>query len=91
MSKKIRIVLFTHPTCVGCGESIRRMQKFEKENDDIEFEIMSLAGRPGRELGEKWNIHSVPTIIFNNDPENRIMGIPKVETINSIIENLKNI
>jgi glutaredoxin len=89
MSAKIHIVLFTHPTCVGCGESIRRMQRLEEEENDIDFEIMSLAGKTGQELGTKWHIHSVPTIVFNDDPENRIMGIPKPETINTILNKLR--
>jgi predicted DsbA family dithiol-disulfide isomerase len=89
MSHKIHIVLFTHPTCVGCGESIRRMQRLEKEENDIDFEIMSLAGETGKKLGEKWHIHSVPTIVFDDDPENRIMGIPKPETIQSILSKLR--
>ncbi len=89
MKEKIRAVLFTHPTCVGCGETIRRMQEWEKERDDLKFEIMSLAGKSGHELARQWHIHSVPTLVFNNNPELHILGIPSRATFETMMERVK--
>jgi len=89
--KKITAILFTHPTCIGCGESIRRMQKLEAERDDLDFRIISLAGATGQELARKWHIRSVPTIIFNDNPELRIVGIPKAETLDNMLARLCDI
>lgn len=89
MSTKIRAVLFTHPTCVGCGESIRRMQQWERERDDLQFEIMSLAGKSGHELARKWHIHSVPTIVFDDNPAFSILGIPSPATFEAMMARVK--
>lgn len=80
---RLPVVLFTHPTCVGCTEAIRRMQTFSDEHEDVNFRITSLAGREGQELAEKWGVKSVPTIIFNNDPQISIVGVPKIETLDA--------
>ena len=86
--KKIKAILFTHPTCVGCGESIRRMQKLEAERDDLDFEIISLVGATGQRLAREWHIQSVPTIIFNDNPDLRIVGIPKPETLQEMLKKI---
>ncbi len=89
MSEKIKAILFTHPTCVGCGESIRRMQQWAGERDDLDFEVMSLAGASGHAQAAKWHIHSVPTIIFDNNPHYHIMGIPSRETFERMMATVR--
>ncbi len=89
MSRKIKAILFTHPTCVGCGESIRRMQQWAEERNDLDFEVMSLAGASGHAQAARWHIHSVPTIIFDNNPEYHIMGIPSRETFETMMKRVR--
>lgn len=87
---KIKAVLFTHPTCTGCRETYRRFKEWQKQRDDLLFEVQSLAGASGHALAEKWQIHSVPTVIFNDDPAVRITGIPRLKTVEEILKKIKN-
>lgn len=88
MKSKIKVVLFTHPTCTGCRETYRRFEQWEKERDDLSFKVQSLAGPRGHALAEKWHIRSVPTVIFNDDPELRITGIPRRQTMEEMLRKI---
>ncbi len=85
MSGKIHAVLFTHPTCVGCGEAYRRLESYSKEHETVEVEVQSLAGEEGKLLAKKWRVNTVPTIIVDDDPDFRIMGVPKPDTLHNLI------
>ncbi len=87
---KIPVVLFTHPTCVGCSEAIRRMTAFAGDHQELQFRITSLAGTEGQALADRWNVKSVPTIIFNDDPQMRIVGVPKAETLDALYQAIKH-
>jgi len=91
MTDRISAVLFTHPTCIGCGEAIRQMKAFADQHDVLDFEVQSLAGKSGMILAKKWNVQSVPTIVFNNDPIVRIVGIPSMELIESKVQELSDV
>lgn len=79
----IPVVLFTHPTCVGCTEAIRRMQAFSDDHADVDFRITSLAGQEGKTLAEQWGVKSVPTVVFNDNPQLMIVGVPKKSTLDT--------
>ncbi len=87
---KIPVVLFTHPTCVGCSEAIRRLTAFAGDHEDLDFRVSSLAGNEGKTLAGQWNIKSVPTIVFNNDPQMMIVGVPKAETLDALYQVIKH-
>lgn len=87
--RKIPVVLFTHPTCMGCSDAIRRMTAFAADHQELQFRITSLAGEEGQALADRWKVKSVPTIIFNDDPQMRIVGVPKAQTLDAMYQAIK--
>ncbi|MCP4204053.1 MAG: hypothetical protein GY769_19220 [bacterium] len=85
MKGKVTLALFTHPVCSGCSEAYNRVQAFARDREDVEVEFYSLAGSSGRELARRWKVDSVPTVIVGGDPDHRIEGVPKRETLTAAV------
>lgn len=62
--KKIRVVLFTHPDCPPC-----HILKLFLEEKGVAFEERDIAADPAavRELTEKYNSHSTPTLVIGEE------------------------
>jgi hypothetical protein len=82
---QVTFALFTHPLCSGCSEACDRVQAFARGREDVEVELYSLAGRSGKELARRWKVDSVPTVIVGGDPDHRIEGVPKHETLTAAL------
>ncbi len=88
MRGKVTLALFTHPVCSGCSEAYDRVQAFARDREDVAVELYSLAGRSGRELARRWKVDLVPTVIVGGDPDHRIEGVPKRETLTAAVASL---
>ncbi len=62
------------------------MTAFAEDHQELQFRITSLASEQGQALAGRWNIKSVPTIVFNDDPELRIVGVPKAATLDAMFK-----
>lgn len=75
--KKYKI--FTTPTCPNCP-SVKSFLK----STNVEGEFIDASSKEGFELAKKFNVNSVPTVIFFNDDVEIIRTHSLEETQNEI-------
>lgn len=63
-NNKIKISVFTSPTCPHCHPTVEFMKNYAKENKGIIVEELSMATPNGRKQAIKYQIMSVPTIFI---------------------------
>jgi glutaredoxin len=83
---RLTALLFTHPTCVGCGEALRRLEAFTGDHPDVEMQIVSLAAQSGQTLARVYRVRTVPTILFRGNPGQRVIGVPKIGELESLYQ-----
>lgn len=88
MVAKLSLIVFTSSSCEPCKRYKPLIEKLEKEEflDIHTFDI-----NEEQELGESYNVKSVPTtFIFRNDKLiERFSGVP--ENYESLVEGLKHV
>ena len=60
------------------------MGRSTDDHGSLDFRVMSLAGGSGMKLAKKLNVNSVPTIIFDNSSQMRIVGVPDEHFVDEI-------
>ncbi|MDH4224324.1 MAG: thioredoxin family protein [Deltaproteobacteria bacterium] len=86
MTLRLKVVLFTHPVCVGCGEAIGMLTRLEQEDPEVEAVFYSLAGQSGKDLAQKWGVMAVPTLVFAENPAWRLEGVPNPQVLAQAVE-----
>ena len=82
----IKILKFESDSCPQCKALSVTLEKISKENK-IDIKNVDIEEDNSQDLIRKYNIRSIPTIIFlNKDKEyNRLVGNQSYTTINKII------
>lgn len=82
----IKILKFESDSCPQCKALSATLERISKENK-IDIKNIDIEEDNSQDLIRKYNIRSIPTIIFlNEDKEyNRLVGNQSYATINKII------
>ena len=82
----IKILKFESDSCPQCKALSATLERISKENK-IDIKNIDIEEDNNQDLIRKYNIRSIPTIIFlNEDKEyNRLVGNQSYATINKII------
>ena len=82
----IKILKFESDSCPQCKALSITLERISKENK-IDIKNIDIEEDNNQDLIRKYNIRSIPTIIFlNKDQEyNRLVGNQSYDTINKII------
>lgn len=82
----IKILKFESDSCPQCKALSATLDRISKENK-IDIKTIDIEEDNNQDLIRKYNIRSIPTIIFlNEDKEyNRLIGNQSYATINKII------
>ena len=82
----IKLLKFESDSCPQCKALSITLERISKENK-IDIKNIDIEEDNNRDLIRKYNIRSIPTIIFlNEDKEyNRLVGNQSYATINKII------
>lgn len=76
------IEVYTHPTCVTCGDAVEAARALEDRRDDVEVRIVSLATDKGRERAKEEQVLVVPTVIVGDQ---RVQAAPSEEELEEML------
>ena len=73
----MKILKFSLPTCRPCVTLSEQMEELDLSNFEIQ-EVSLRANKVNKELGDKYNIRSVPTLVVLDKQENEIARIRNI-------------
>lgn len=77
---KVKIMLFTSPTCPNCPPAKEILTKLSKKRDDISVTVYSTMTREGQKKAMKHNVMAVPTTIFSGPGHDGFIGLVGAQT-----------
>ena len=80
-NKKMKILKFSLPTCKPCVTLSEQMKDLDLSN----FEIQEINPKENKELGDKYNIRNVPTLVILDDQENEIERTKNIVGLKSFL------
>ena len=90
--KKVKVMVFTSPTCPHCPSAVVLAKKKEKEyknNPEImlQSEELSSLNPKAMRLAQKYNVMSTPTLIFKNENGELLgkIGTPSEKTFDKMV------
>jgi glutaredoxin-like protein len=83
LDKKVNIKVFVTLACPHCSGAVAKAHKLAFENANIEAEMIECGTFP--EMAQKYNVSSVPKIVFN-DTEEFVGNQPFDQFINKVLE-----
>lgn len=78
----MKILKFSLPTCKPCVTIAEQMKELDLPN----FEIQEVNLKADKELGDKYNIRSVPTLVVLDEQENEIARIRNIVQLKDFIK-----
>ncbi len=67
MSLEIKLKIFTHPACSGCGDAVKPGWDLTQHYPDLRLETCTLQTKEGLEEANKQGVKLIPTSIFYKD------------------------
>ena len=71
---KVKIEVFTSPTCPHCPHAKKAAAEFAKDNDEIKVVETSTATNEGRKRSQNFGVRSVPTLFITGPGTNERIG-----------------
>jgi len=79
-SKKLKIEIYTSPTCPYCPAALKMLKNAQKIYDDaIDVLIVDITSKDGQRLAGFYNVLATPTIVMNDEVKFR--GAPPGESV----------
>jgi thioredoxin 1 len=78
----MKILKFSLPTCKPCVTLTEQMKELDLSN----FEIQEVNLKEYKELGEKYNIRSVPTLVVLDEQDNEIERIRNIVQLKTFLK-----
>lgn len=82
--KPISVTVFTHPTCTSCKNALVMVERLARKRDGVSVEVVSLAGKQGRERARREQVLSVPTILVGRT--RRFVGVPRWDDLVAAVD-----
>ena len=75
---ELRVRVFTHPACSGCGQAVEMAWKLSQKYSDLKVETVRLENKEGLEQAHSVGIKTIPTIIYykGDEEKERFIGLP---------------
>ena len=85
---KVKISVFTSPTCPHCHPTVEFLKKYAKEHEGIVVNEFSAATSEGRIEARKYQIMSVPTIFIKGSHNDTFAfrGMPPLKSFEKAIK-----
>lgn len=71
---KVKIEVFTSPTCPHCPHAKKAAAEFAKDNDEIKVVETSTATNEGRKRSQNFGVRSVPTLFITGPGTSERIG-----------------
>lgn len=79
----VTVEVYTHPTCISCGDAVEAAEALAKRRPDVEVRIVSLATERGREKAKGNEVLVVPTVIVGTK---KVQAAPSEKDLEEMVD-----
>ncbi len=75
---ELRIKVFTHPACHGCGQAVEMAWNLTQEQSSLKLQTIRLEDKKGLEEAHEAGVKTIPTLIYyeGDEERKRFVGLP---------------